>query len=47
MLMSAHDNIKIIARHNLNPYVLQLYVSLAACVSVMKLKEYIILKHYT
>lgn len=47
MLMSAHDNIKTVARHDLNPHILQLCVSLAACVSVMKLKEYLILKHYT
>jgi len=43
--MLAHDNIKMVARHDLNPHVLQLCVSLTACVSVM-LKEYVILKHY-
>jgi len=45
--MLAHDNIKMVARHDLNPHVLQLCFSLTACVSVMKLKEYVILKHYT
>jgi hypothetical protein len=47
MLMSAHDNITVVARHGLNPHVLQLCVSLTVCVSVIKLKEYVILKHYT
>jgi len=41
MLMLAHDDIKMVARHDLNPHVLQLCFSLTACVSVMKLKEYV------